>query len=204
MVPLVRSYPDTRAGGTLPIHPLKGERMTPAKAPEKLTEREQLRKDRPDTWIAVNEGDTLRGVVMDIDVAYSDVQAQGASDGWYPLLTVKVTSADGYEPGKELKVHGFATVLHNEILKREPAPGEDIIIRYDGVGESKTKGRSAPSLYRVRVPNRDPAETARKTYGMLSRRGAPLPAPAPAPVSESVPSDPGAGSPPETDDDIPW
>lgn len=139
------------------------------------TKRAQLRKEKPDTWIAVKEGDELTGTVLDVDVAYSDVQAQGGrSDGWYPLLTIKVEKGDGYEAGQVIKVHGFGTVLHNEILRRQPAPGESISLTYLGTGEVKTKGQNPPELYRLTVAGRDPREAAAHAYGQLQPKG-PIP-----------------------------
>jgi hypothetical protein len=74
---------------------------------------------------------------------------QGGSN--YPLLTVKVEQADGYEAGVELKVHAFGTVLYKEVLRQRPAPGDPITISYQGQGKDKGPGQNPPELYRVRA-----------------------------------------------------
>lgn len=141
--------------------------MTTAREKERAT----LRTNKPEVWIAVAPGDQLTGIIDDLDVAWSDVQNNGKGDGWYPLLTVKVEQGDGYHAGQVVKVHAFSTVLRNEVLKREPMPGERVIITYIGTSTEAKKGQSPPELYRVTVPGRDPETTARKVYGQFKRPG---------------------------------
>ncbi len=142
-----------------------------AKAETSRTDtRRELRTNHPDTWIAVDEGDTIRGTVSDVTVAWSDVQDQGRGDGWYPLLTVDAEEATGYETPITLKVHGMAAVLQGELIRAEAAPGETIEIVYNGTGEAKVRGRNAPELFRVRVIGRDPKEAAEKVYGQLRHK----------------------------------
>lgn len=165
------------------------------------------RQAHPDSFVFVDDGDTLVGTVIDVDVAWSDVQNQNGRDGWYPLLTVKVQQAyDGggeaielYPAGKELIVHGLQSVLRNEILRNEPAPGETVHIAFVGMGEVKTAGRNAPALYKVRVMGRDPVSQAQKVYGQLKPTGRQAPTePAPAaPVN-------GNGQQTGLEDDIPY
>jgi hypothetical protein len=133
--------------------------------------REELRKDHPGVWIPVNDGDVIEGTVTDVTLAWSDVQAQGRGDGNYPLLRVAVQDATGYPDSvTELTVHGMPTILQNEIIVQEPKPGETVQITYLGTGEAKTRGRNAPELFRLRMPDRDPAEVAAGVYGALKSK----------------------------------
>lgn len=139
--------------------------------------------ENTDAWIPEDIGDSLQGEVVEVDSAWSDWRAgqvPGDPDaGWYPLLTIK---QDG--TGALVKLHGFRTVLYNELLKRQPIPGEQIVVTYMGAGEAKN-GRNAPEVYRVTVPGRPP-EAARAVYGGMRRdrtapgTGAPAPS-TPAP-----------------------
>jgi hypothetical protein len=140
------------------------------KNPERSDSRRALRAGHPDTWIAVDPGDTIRGAVADVTLAWSDVQDQGRGDGWYPLLTVVADEATGYEAPCTLRVHGMGAVLQSELIRQEPAPGELVEIVYHGTGEVKTRGRNAPEIYRVKMPDRDPKETAERVYGSLRHK----------------------------------
>ena len=99
-----------------------------------------------DAWIAVNEGDTLTGEIIDVTTNWSD---QRMAD--YPLLVVRT------DDGEEKKVHCFSTVLYNEALRQRPMPGERITITYLGLGEVKVRGRSAPKRYSFRIDGRSAA-----------------------------------------------
>lgn len=112
--------------------------------------KEAVRKDHPDSWIAVNEGDSIDGTVIDVTEAWSDVRKDGS---FYPLLTIRGT-ATGYKPDSELKVHCFGAVLYNEVMKHRPEIGERIIIAYLGSGRAKGKGMNPPELYRLSCPDR--------------------------------------------------
>lgn len=179
--------------------------MPPVKTPS-VPPRQQLRVDRPDSWIPVEEGDFLDGILEEVTAAYSDVQASGgAGDGYYPLLRIKVIEAPGYEADKVLALHAFSMVLRDRILEQQPIPGEHLIVTFEGIGEQKVKGRNAPALYRLRIEGRDPKLVAEMAYsGMRRRRGNPT-APsgnAPAPVVQTgdfVPPGDGTGT-----DDIPF
>jgi hypothetical protein len=169
--------------------------------PKTSNPRLQLRADRPDSWIPVEPGDSLRGSLEEVTAAYSDVQAGGPSgDGYYPLLRIKVLEADGYEQGKLLAVHCFAAVLRDRILEQQPIPGEQLEIVYEGIGEQKVRGRNAPSLYRVKVIGRDPKLVAEKAYaGMARRRGTPTQTDTPVQAADFVPPGDDMGG-----DDIPY
>lgn len=121
-----------------------------------VKDRKALRDAHPDSWIAVDAGDTLEGELVDIDASWSDVRNDGS---YYPLLTVKTID------GSELKVHCFGAVLFNEIEKRRPEIGDHIVITYLGTGEVKTKGQNPPELYRVRLPGK--AGSAERAYAKM-------------------------------------
>lgn len=114
--------------------------------------REQLRKDRPDTWIAVNEGDTLVGKVLDVQAAWSEMR-----DSFYPVIEVEVEGATGYPADtKVLRLHCFRTVLYREIERHKPEPGERIAVEYQGAQDPRKvkAGQSPAEIYRVRMPDR--------------------------------------------------
>lgn len=151
-------------------------------------EREQLRKDKPGVWVPVEPGDRIIGTVIDIAAAWSDAQYDGKDpdSGFYPLLRIKVNEATGYTTPPEgpdvLAVHSFGKVLTARILDNEPTIGELVVITYEGTGEQASKkGWSPPELYRLELPERDPAKTASLVYGKLKGRRAPDPAPSPDP-----------------------
>lgn len=114
--------------------------------------REAMRAEHPDSWIPVEPGDTLTGTVTDVQEAWSDVRQQGS---WYPLISVQVAEATGYEPGAELKVHAFGAVLYNEIMRRRPEVGEEVTFTFDGEREPKTKGMSPTKVYTLKVHGRE-------------------------------------------------
>lgn len=122
-------------------------------------EREKLAAKHPDVWVPISAGDRLDGEVIDLTEAWSD-QRNGGS--FYPLLTV-LTADD-----VELKVHGFGTVLYNELMKHRPTIGEHVVITYLGASEKAPKpGFNPPELYRVRVVGRDPSVVATDVYGRI-------------------------------------
>jgi hypothetical protein len=129
--------------------------------------RNKLRKDHPDSWIWTKPGDQLEGTVTDVTIATSAVREHNG--GMYPLLRVEVARAGGYEPGQTLAVHALSTVLEDRILTHDPAPGERIVIRYDGTGEKKVAGRNPPELYTLTLPDRDPVVQAARVYETLRR-----------------------------------
>jgi len=124
------------------------------------TDREKLAAEHPDAWIPVSAGEVLDGEVTDIDIGYSEVSGHN-----YPILTV----TDG--SGVEVKVFCFATALHNEVYRKQPIPGERILLTYHGTGEAKIKGQSPPEIYRLRIAGRTP-ESYRRVYESLQPRGA--------------------------------
>jgi hypothetical protein len=136
------------------------------------TDRKQLRKDKPETWIAVEPGDELIGIITDVDSAWSDYKKR-----FYPLLEITVGTATGYAAGDVLRVHGLATTLESAILKFEPMPGETVKIVYVGTSTKSKPGQSPAEIYRLNVHGRDPVVNAKKVYGTM--RDAPEPVPEP-------------------------
>lgn len=147
-----------------------------------------MREANPSTWIAVNPGDKVAGKLLEVTAAWSDIQYDGRNpnSGYYPLLRIEVTEADGYTAGEVLAVHCFATVLRDRILTHEPVPGETLIITYEGEGEAKTRGRNAPQLYRVDMPDRNPEQAAAKAYSQFTR-GRASQGQQPTPVQGDIP-----------------
>lgn len=122
--------------------------------------REQVRKDHPDVWIAVHEGDSLDGELVDVTRAYSDARAQ-RGDGFYPLLSIR--TADGVT----LKFHAFSAVSYNEVMDWQPVPGERMRITYLGEASKAKPGQNVAKLYKISMPDRDPRERAKSVYSTL-------------------------------------
>lgn len=142
--------------------------MTAATQKARRDARAELRSNHNDVWIPVDPGDVLDGTVLDVTLAYSEVMAQEGKDGSYPLLRIAIQDATGYaDTVDELAVHAMPAVLLNEIVLQEPKPGETIQITYVREGEAKVRGRNAPQIFRVRMPDRDPAEQVAGVYGAL-------------------------------------
>jgi hypothetical protein len=144
----------------------------------KVAARLELRKKHPHVWICAEEGDEIVGQVVDLDSAWSDVK-----NGFYPLITLKVESGTGYAAGTELKVHAMPTVLFNEVVKRQPMPGETIKIIYTGTGEPSRKGRSGAELFQLRIKGRSRQSEAERIYGQFGHSNGS------APTGREVPDD---------------
>jgi hypothetical protein len=124
----------------------------------------------------------LIGKVVSIEQGTSEYEP-------YPLIVVE------QDDGTEMAVHGFHTVLKNELIKQRPQIGERIGIKY--LGEVPTKPGSkfkSYTGYRVKVERAAGAEFDWSKVGVVE----PDPEPA-APVFEPVNVPPGAGT-----DDIPF
>lgn len=107
---------------------------------------DRLESGLPSAWRPdQDDPDTLIGEVVEIEVGTSDY-------GRYPILIVR--TADG-----EKAVHGFHSVLQNELMKHQPQVGERVGIKY--LGDVPTRpGSKFKSYkgYRVKV-ERDTAST---------------------------------------------
>lgn len=122
--------------------------------------------------MAVNEGDTLLGTLVDATEAWSDQRTNNGKNperGWYPLLTIgEITEATGYpDDVRELKVHGFGSVLYNEIMRHRPDIGENVRITYEGQGKGK-RGLNPPELYTVRIAGR--VDQAKRAYDRIDEQ----------------------------------
>lgn len=157
---------------------------------------QQQRKPEPpktdDVWIPKDEGAVLEGTVVDIDAAWSKFRAaQQPNDpdaGWYPLLTI------ARDDGSEIKLHGFRTVLYNELLRKQPVIGERITVTF--VGEAPARdGMNGAHVYRVRVHDRQ--GTAAAYQGMRAPRGPSAGTPAEH-VEATAPAEP------DSPDDLPF
>lgn len=152
------------------------------------TDREKIRTEHPDSWIAVNVGDTIMGKIVDVTDAWSDHRRDPVTNrpgSLYPLLVIDAEEATGYgDLPHELKVHCFGAILFNEVMRKQPNVGEKIRIVYQGPGEAKP-GQNPPELYVVRAAAG--ADSARRAYDTI--RG---------------PAGDRQGSLPVSDDDIPF
>lgn len=158
-------------------------------------ERSKIRNEKPNSWIAVEEEDKIIGKVVDVTDAWSDQRNNGS---FYPLLTIEVEEATGYDNPGELLVHAFGTVLFNEVMRLKPEVGERVMITYKGTGEKKKQGRNAPELYKLRVAGRKGG--AQSVYGRI--QGTPAqPDQASQPPIEAEDFEQGTL---DTDDDIPF
>ena len=101
---------------------------------------DRLESGLPSAWRPDQEDpDLIIGEVVDIQVGTSDYDP-------YPLVVIK------QDDGEEKAIHGFHTVLKNELLKNKPQIGERIGIKY--LGEQATKpGSKFKSFigYRVKM-----------------------------------------------------
>lgn len=136
-----------------------------------IAKRREAADASPHTWIPVEVGDSIMGKVVDIDMAWSDVQ-----DGFYPLIRIQwidVTPDVANRPREELVWHVMGAVAQNEVMKAQPEIGETINVTFDGVStkEPARKGYSRPALYTVRVQNRDPKEVSKRAYEALRANG---------------------------------
>jgi len=145
---------------------------------------QRLESGLPSAWRPDQEdSDTLIGEVVDIQVGTSDYDP-------YPLIVIRT------DLGEEKAVHGFHTVLKNELLRKKPQIGERIGIKY--LGEQKTKPGSKFSSfigYRVQV-DRQMGEFDWSKMGQIEEE---LEAYTPPPKADpvTVPADAG-------DDDVPF
>lgn len=145
---------------------------------------ERLESGLPSAWRPdQDDPDMIVGEVVDIQVGTSDYDP-------YPLILIR------QDDGEEKAVHGFHTVLKNELKRQRPQIGERMGIKY--LGEQKTKpGSKFNSFigYRVKVER----DTGAFDWSKL---GQPEPqeeayAAAPEPEAVTVPADVG-------DDDVPF
>lgn len=94
---------------------------------------DRLESGLPSAWRPdQDDADVLIGEVIEIELGQSDY-------GSYPIIVVK--TAEG-----EKAVHGFHSVLQNELLKHKPQVGERVGIKY--LGDVPTKPGSKYKSYK--------------------------------------------------------
>lgn len=108
---------------------------------------DRLESGLPSAWRPDQEDpDVLIGEVVDIEVGTSDY-------GRYPIIVVR------RKDGTEKAVHGFHSVLQNELMKARPQVGEEVGIKYLGDVETKPGSKfKSYKGYRVKV-ERDQGST---------------------------------------------
>lgn len=95
---------------------------------------DRLESGLPSAWRPdQDDPDLLIGDVVEIEVGTSDY-------GRYPILIVR------REDGEEKAVHGFHSVLQNELVKHKPQVGERVGIKY--LGDVPTKPGSPYKSYK--------------------------------------------------------
>lgn len=135
-----------------------------------MTEKDKNQTQESDAWIAKDPGDSIAGVVTDLDVAWSDFRAQHSKDpngGNYPVIKIKT------DDGNTATIHAFRTVLFNEVVKRQPKPGERIVVTFTGYGKAQGS-RSAPHLYSLETPERNPDAVAKNVYDRIPGMATPV------------------------------
>lgn len=144
------------------------------------TDRQKLRNDHPDSWVAVDPGDVLIGRVTDIVDAWSD-KRNNLKGGNYPLITVgSIEEATGYDnPPSELKVHCFGSVLFNEAMRKRPQTGERIRFIYKGQGKDKRNTGNPPELYSITVASKAASARAYDSIERSERQQQAAPTPEP-------------------------
>lgn len=95
---------------------------------------DRLESGLPSAWRPdQDDPDILVGEVIEIEVGSSDY-------GRYPILIVRK------KDGEEKAVHGFHSVLQNELVKHRPQVGERVGIKY--LGDVPTKPGSPYKSYK--------------------------------------------------------
>jgi hypothetical protein len=101
---------------------------------------DRLESGLPSAWRPdQKDPDTIIGEVLEIQVGTSDYAP-------YPLLIVR------QDDGTEKAIHGFHTVLKNELLRHKPQVGERLGVKYLGEQETKPGSKFKSFIgYRVHV-----------------------------------------------------
>lgn len=145
-----------------------------------MTLEDRLDSGLPAAWRPDKEDeDKLIGEVVDIQMGTSDYEP-------YPLLVIRL------DDGSEKAVHGFHTVLKNELLRQKPQIGERIGIKYLGEQETKPGSKFKSFIgYRVKV-ERESGTFDWSKVGQPEAEDEAYRAPEPEPVT--VPADAGDDS----------
>lgn len=101
---------------------------------------DRLESGLPSAWRPDQDDPPLLiGTVIEIEIGQSDY-------GRYPIIVVRL------DDGSEKTVHGFHSVLQNELMKSRPNIGERIGIKYLGDVETKPGSKfKSYKGYRVKV-----------------------------------------------------
>lgn len=101
---------------------------------------DRLESGLPSAWRPDQEDpDLIIGEVVDLQVGTSDYAP-------YPLVVIR------QDDGEEKAIHGFHTVLKNELLRQKPQIGERIGIKYLGEQETKPGSKFKSFIgYRVKM-----------------------------------------------------
>lgn len=113
-------------------------------------------------WRWEQAGDGVEGIVVAVDSRVNDNNPEG-----YPIVTLRQTD------GTDIAVHGFATVLKNEITSAGLRPGDTFAAIYDG----KKMGGAGRQYHAFRVMH-------------VQGQGAPVPPPAVQPAAPAAPAVP--------------
>lgn len=98
---------------------------------------ERLESGLPSAWRPdQDDPDLLIGEIIAIEIGSSDY-------GKYPILVLRGDS------GREKAIHGFHSVLQNELLKKRPQIGERIGVKF--LGEVAGQGGRTYKGYRVEI-----------------------------------------------------
>lgn len=114
---------------------------------------DRLESGLPEAWRPDKEDpDTIIGEVVAIEVGSSDY-------GKYPIIVIRGQS------GREKAIHGFHSVLQNELLKKRPQIGERIGIKF--LGEVPGQNGRSYKGYRVEVEREGGATFDWNTIGQV-------------------------------------
>jgi hypothetical protein len=111
----------------------KSEQMTPADVATAMADAKGWQPEK---------GDEIEGIVLGVKWGFSELK-----NDHYPIVFVLKDDGDA------AAVHGFQTVLNNELRQQRPLPGEPIYIKFLGPDEERAvkPGQSPVMRYAVVV-----------------------------------------------------
>lgn len=89
-------------------------------------------------------GDEVEGPVLGVRWGFSELK-----NDHYPIVFILLESGDA------VAVHGFQTILNNELRQLRPMPGEVLFIKCLGPADSAKPGQSPVIRYALNVVGRD-------------------------------------------------
>lgn len=106
-----------------------------------MTKNEQTAPSAETEGWRPNEGDTIRGPVVNVSRAWSDW-----TQSYYPLVTIHDENTD-----KDVDLHAFHHTLQSRLMEAKPKVGDMLEVTY--LGKRATKdGKREVAIYRVNVP----------------------------------------------------